>query len=98
MVKVTKRSDDLSRIIIPKEVRHMLILNGNDDIDFVIEDSGRVYIEKHLPDDIRQNKEIRALKQCAGDMLSSPAWTSDVKEKVLGILCDAINILQEEFE
>lgn len=73
-VRITKKCDDLGRVIIPKEARRMLVVNGDDKVDFVIEPSGRVYIEKHLPDFVRQNEHIVKLKSVAGEVLACNAW------------------------
>ena len=43
---IKRQIDDLGRVLIPKEIRKMLFLEEDDQVEFVLED-GRIYIRKY---------------------------------------------------
>lgn len=48
-IGVVRKIDNLGRIVIPKDIRRTKGWNTGDPIEFLVDDGGRIVLQKHVP-------------------------------------------------
>ena len=61
LARIVRKTDELGRIVLPKEIRRTLNINTNDLIEILVDDDGQIILRKYKPACVLCNSNDRVI-------------------------------------